>query len=72
MLESTNEQIAPGSKAPFDLMVEDIDASHETFEAHGLSPSTIKEGRVHRSFTVIDPSGYKITVNSSHVSDLPV
>jgi catechol 2,3-dioxygenase-like lactoylglutathione lyase family enzyme len=72
LLKSTDEQIALGSKAPFDLMVEDIDASHETFEALGLSPSTINQGRIHQSFTVIDPSGYEITVNSSHVSNLPV
>ncbi len=72
LLEPTNDLIAPGSKAPFDLMVDDIDTSHEKFEELGLSPSKIEEDRFHRSFTISDPSGYKITVNSSHVSNLPV
>ena len=36
MLGPTNDPIAPGSKAPFDLMVDDIDASHENFEELGL------------------------------------
>ena len=48
------------------------DASHKEFEKLGLSPSTIEDGRIHRSFTISDPSGYEITVNSTHVSDLPV
>ncbi len=72
MLEPANDPIAPGSKAPFDLMVDDIDASHENFGELGLSPSTIEEDRFHRWFKILDPSGYEITVNSSHVSGLPV
>ena len=72
VLQPTDEAIAPGTKAPFDLMVDEIDASHEEFEKLGLSPSAIKDGRIHRSFTIADPSGYEITINSTHVSDLPV
>ncbi len=72
LLEPTDDPITLGTKAPFDLMVDDIDASREKFEELGLSPSTIEEGRIHRSFTIFDPSGYEITVNSSHVSNLPV
>ncbi len=72
LLEPTDSAIATGTKAPFDLMVDDIEASHENFEELGLSPSTIEEDRFHRSFTILDPSGYEITVNSSHVSSLPV
>ena len=72
LLEPTDDPIALGTKAPFDLMVDDIDASHEKFEELGLSPSTIEEDRFHRSFTILDPSGYEITLNSSQVSSLPV
>ena len=72
MLEPTNDPITPGSKAPFDLMVDDIDESHENFEGLGLSPSRIEDDRFHRSFTILDPSGYEITVNSNHVSSRPV
>ena len=61
----------PGD-APFDLMVEDVEAAHADFTARGLAPSPIERGRIHNSFTVTDPGGGRITVNSTHVSDLPV
>jgi len=53
--------------APFDLMVDDIDATHAQWTADGLEPSVIERGRIHASFTVRDPDGYRVTVNSSHV-----
>ena len=53
--------------APFDLMVEDIDAAHARYTKAGLDPSPIEHGRIHSAFTVVDPSGYRVTVNSSHV-----
>ena len=65
-------RITPGTVAPFDLMVDDLETSRKRFEALELSPSMIREETFHRSFTICDPSGYAITVNSSHVSDLPV
>jgi catechol 2,3-dioxygenase-like lactoylglutathione lyase family enzyme len=58
--------------APFDLMVEDLEASHKRLAELGLSPSAIVSGRIHRSFTVRDPSGQDIEFNSSHVSGRPV
>lgn len=53
--------------APFDLMVDDLDATHATWKAAGMEPSPIERGRIHASFTVRDPNGYHVTVNSSHV-----
>ena len=64
--------VEPGTQAPFDLMVEDVPATHRHFRELGLRPSEIRPGRIHDSFTVRDPSGYDVTVNSSHVGDLPV
>lgn len=58
--------------APFDLMVDDLEATHKRLTESGLSPSTVVAGKIHRSFTVQDPSGHDITFNSSHVSDRPV
>ena len=72
LLRPTSGPIAPGTVAPFDLMVDDLEGSHKKFEALGLSPSTIQADTFHRSFTLCDPSGCVITVNSSHVSDSPV
>ena len=69
LLHSGDEQ---KGRAPFDLMVEDIDATHERLTALGLDPSPIEAGRIHRSFTITDPSGQGVLFNSTHVSDLPV
>jgi catechol 2,3-dioxygenase-like lactoylglutathione lyase family enzyme len=53
--------------APFDLMVDDLDATHAQSEKRGLDPSPIERGRIHATFTVRDPDGYRVTINSSHV-----
>ncbi len=59
----------PGTAAPFDLMVDDVDATHDDWDARGLAPSplaTSSSGN-HRTFTVTDPDGTVLTVYSSHV-----
>jgi hypothetical protein len=58
----------PGEGAPFDLMVDDIEAAHRDYAEKGLSPSTIQHGRIHDSFTVPGPDGWAFTINSSHAS----
>ena len=65
--------LAPGDvaehpAAPFDLMVDDLDATHAAWRKRGLDPSPNKRGRIHASFTVLDPDGYRVTINSSHVA----
>jgi hypothetical protein len=62
----------PRTGAPFDLMFDDIEVTHRTFEEKGLSPSSIRRGRIHDSFEVIGPDGWVFTINSSHASDLPI
>ena len=64
--------IAPRSKAPFDLMVDDIGVAREDYAAKGMAPSAMESSRIHEWFTVRDPDGYEITITSSHVSDQPV
>ena len=71
LILQARDQIEP-EMAPFDLMVDDLDATHSRLAKLGLSPSEVSKGRIHRSFTVRDPSGHIITFNSSHVSDQPV
>jgi hypothetical protein len=63
---------ASGSVAPFDLMVDDVDAAHRDYAGKGLSPSEISRGRIHDSFQVAGPSGWLFTINSSHASGKPV
>jgi catechol 2,3-dioxygenase-like lactoylglutathione lyase family enzyme len=66
-----SEELASGS-AYFDLMVDDLDATHDRLRALGLAPTGIRTEPIHRSFSVKAPSGHVITFNSSHVSDEPV
>ena len=68
---SADAEAAP-SDAPFDLMVDDVDAAHADLTTRGFAPSDIRRGRIHDSFTIADPGGARITVNSSHVSGQPV
>ena len=63
---------APGATAPFDLMVDDIDAAHRDYTEKGLSPTEIKRGRIHDSFEVPGPGGWTFAVNSSHASGKPI
>jgi hypothetical protein len=55
-----------GTEAPFDLMVDDIDATRRDFAAKGLKPSRIRRGSIHDSFGLPGPDGYAVTVLSSH------
>ena len=59
-------------KGSFDLMVEDLDASHTQFTQSGLEPGEIERGEIHDSFEILEPGGTKILFNSTHVGDLPV
>ena len=61
-----------GSQAPFDLMVDDVDATRRDYAAKGLSPSPIRRGRIHDAFEVAGPAGWVFTINSSHASGQPV
>jgi catechol 2,3-dioxygenase-like lactoylglutathione lyase family enzyme len=59
----------PGASAdaPFDLMVEDLDATRAEWDGLGFDVSPIEHGRIHSAFVLRDPDGYAVTVNSSHV-----
>ena len=68
----THIVLVPGGRsdttdAPFDLMVEDLEATHAAWDAKGLRVSAIEHGRIHSAFSLRDPDGYVIEVNSSHV-----
>lgn len=60
--------------ASFDLMVDDLHATHKRFISQGLSPSPIEVRSVidHEVFTVREPAGHVITFFSSHASGKPV
>ena len=72
ILLPADKPIEARARASFDLMVDDVDATHAALAAAGLQPSTIEDGDIHRSFTITEPGGHSITVNSTHVTGLPV
>src|SRR4051794_18249003 len=61
-----------GSTAPFDLIVDDIEAARRDYAAKGLGPSEITRGRIHDSFHLAGPDGYDFTVTSSHAGERAV
>ena len=63
-----------GGEAKFDLMVEDLHATHARFAALGLAPTAIEAVPAisHEKFTVREPAGHVITVFSDHRSGRPV
>ncbi len=67
------ESIVAGD-ASFDLMVDDLPATHERFASLGLAPSPIEARPAidHKVFTVREPAGHVITFFSSHASGKPV
>ncbi len=60
--------------APFDLMVDDLHATHQRFTSLGFAPSPIETRPAidHEVFTVREPAGHVITFFSSHASGKPV
>jgi len=59
--------------APFDLMVEDLRATHESFVKLGLEPTPIEKlSREHDYFKIREPAGHVISFLSNHVSSQPV
>ncbi len=59
--------------APFDLMVDDLQATHEYFVSLGLAPTPIETASPeHERFLVREPSGHTIAFFSNHVSGQPV
>lgn len=61
-----------GAEAPFDLMVDDVDAARRGFAVKGLGPSRIRRGSIHDTFTLSGPGGARFTVLSSHAGRRPV
>ena len=59
-------------EAPFDLMVDDVQASQQHFTALGLAPSPIEARPAidHEIFTLREPAGHVFMFFSSHATSL--
>jgi len=66
VVRSAEQPPQPGAAAPFDLMVDDIEAARRDYAEKGLAPSEISRGRIHDSFHLTGPDGYDFTITSSH------
>ena len=66
VVRKAERSLETGSAAPFDLMVDDIEAARSDYAAKGLGPSDIGRGRIHDSFHLAGPDGHDFTVCSSH------
>ena len=66
VVRKAERPLEAGTPAPFDLMVDDIEAVRRDFDAKGLGPSDIGRGRIHDSFHLAGPDGHDFTVCSSH------
>ena len=66
------EKLVAGD-ASFDLMVDDLYATHQRFTSLGLAPSPIEARPAidHEVFNVREPAGHVITFFSSHASGEP-
>jgi hypothetical protein len=64
--------LGAGTPAPFDLMVDDIEAARRDYGAKGLGPSDVSRGRIHDSFHLAGPDGHDFTVCSSHAGQRAV
>ena len=65
-------EVAAG-EASFDLMVEDLQATHQHFIGLGLAPTPIETvSDNHERFLVREPGGNIISFFSNHVSGRPV
>ena len=69
VLSHAKGTIEPGRKAPFDLMVDDIDDAHAEFTSTGVIATDITRGRIHDTFHIEGPGGYRFAVTSSHAGD---
>ena len=63
-----------GAAASFDLMVDDLHATHQRLTLLGLAPSPIEARPAidHEVFTVCEPAGHVVTFFSSHASGKPI
>ena len=72
VVSRAKEAVEPGRKAPFDLMVDDIDEARGEFTSAGVSATDITRGRIHDTFHIEGPGGYRFAVTSSHAGDRAV
>ncbi|MFV2090481.1 MAG: VOC family protein [Pseudomonadales bacterium] len=72
IIQRASDPVEHGTAVPFDLMVDDIEATHAHLASAGLEPGKIDSNRVHHYFVIEEPGGHNVLFNSSHNTGLPV
>ena len=72
IVQHTDQPVEPDTSTGFDLMVDDIDATHEQLTRQNLNPSKLDRGKIHTTFEVNEPGGHVVKYFNSHNSGLPV
>jgi hypothetical protein len=72
ILAKSKTKIKAGTSAPFDLIVDDVDEFRASCVKQGMRASRMSRGSIHDWFGLTDPSGYEITILSSHAGSRPV
>jgi hypothetical protein len=72
ILAKAKDKIEAGAAAPFDLIVDDVDEFRAACVKQGMKASRMSRGSIHDWFELTDPSGYEITIMSSHAGRRPV
>ena len=72
VLNRATQEVEAGRPAPFDLMVDDIDRARVEFTDAGVAATETARGRIHDTFHIEGPSGYRFAVTSSHAGDRAV
>ena len=60
----------PTGVTTLDLMVDDLDTTHQMLDSVGAEPSALTRSFPHLVFTATDPEGNTLLVHSSHVSGI--
>ena len=66
VVSEREKPVRKGTPAPFDIMVDDVEAARKSYEKKGFEPSEITSGSIHSSFFVRVPSGHRLKITSSH------
>ena len=72
ILSRAEQPVQPGTGAPIDLMVDDLDAAQRDYGDMGFKTSEISRGSIHDTFILSAPDGYEIKIFSSHAGNRPV
>ncbi len=63
---------SPDEETPTDLMYDSLDNALKLYRSAGFKVGELVRGSIHDEFWATAPEGFRVHVNSSHVSDQPV